>query len=403
MPKRRHGPARTLLKIGVLATLGWPGFARADALQIKRDGKLLKLQGNVLAKDRSGSILFETRDGAHHLFAKTQFSNWEKSAEKVPLYSRQQLRKAVERDLGGGFRFLQTTNYLVCFSGETEYAQEAGQLLERAYANFTNYFIHKGGFRFERPPQPLVAVLCASREEYLDRVRGDLGAMAASTSGVYVRSSNRLYVYDAFGGKTGQWVRETKKVNAKAADNVGSILRSRNISVVIHEAVHQIAFNVGFHHRHGNPPTWLTEGMAMFFEAPDLDASGGWRGAGSVHHERLAQLERNFHLRKKDSLTRLVIDDDRFRHSQTALDSYAEAWGLTYFLATVRPSAYVRYVKLVNARPPMVAYAQKDRLEDFERAFGKSPESLDADFRRFIVRFFSRQGEPLTGASARGS
>ena len=42
------------------------------------------------------------------------------------------------------------------------------------------------------------------------------------------------------------------------------------MATIVHEATHQIAFNCGMQQRYADIPLWLCEGMAVYFEAPDL-------------------------------------------------------------------------------------------------------------------------------------
>src|SRR5690606_26419230 len=45
----------------------------------------------------------------------------------------------------------------------------------------------------------------------------------------------------------------------------GSILAGSR-DTLIHEATHQLAFNLGLHSRLGETPRWVVEGLAMLFE-----------------------------------------------------------------------------------------------------------------------------------------
>src|SRR5207253_9543744 len=80
-----------------------------------------------------------------------------------------------------------------------------------------------------------------------------------------------------------------------------------NIATVIHEATHQIAFNSGMHTRYADNPLWLAEGMAMYFETPDLSSKSGWKTAGAVNDLRLGQFQEFAAQRRaRDSLATLI-------------------------------------------------------------------------------------------------
>lgn len=382
---RVSGPGWRAAVAAVLMIVGAAASLDADTIRFRKGRELVEVEGNVLAEDRVGTIMLEGRDGAHFFVTSDALIERKRSENPAAPYTKLQLRAALEKELGSKFRFIQTKHYLVAYSCAPEYAKQAGSLFERAFSVFTNYFGRKGGFRFTIPKQPLVAIICGSREEYVQMLSKDLGPLAASTAGVYMPTTNRMYMYDALGGETAEYVRAAPKA-ASNPDGFALLLREQNVSTVVHESIHQIAYNSGFHNRHVRNPVWLVEGMATFFETPDLDAKGGWAGVGNVNRERLERFQQRFNVRPKDSLRKLILDDTLFRQPEMANDAYAEAWALTYFLCKAKSKSYCDYLKILNERPPMVEYSAEDRLSDFRSAFGKSPEDLDVDFRKYMAR-----------------
>ena len=125
------------------------------------------------------------------------------------------------------------------------------------------------------------------------------------------------------------------------------------VATIVHEATHQIAFNCGLQTRFADIPLWLCEGMAVYFEAPDLASTRGWRGIGRVNYPRLDTFHRNLPNWNDDSLEALLADDDRFRDPQTAVDAYADAWALNYYLIKYQPKAYADYLKTLAEKPPL--------------------------------------------------
>ena len=69
---------------------------------------------------------------------------------------------------------------------------------------------------------------------------------------------------------------DTGAIVGAVRDSSGAFLPGVTVTV-IHEATHQIAFNCGLHTRYADNPLWLTEGMALYFETPDLRSRSGWR------------------------------------------------------------------------------------------------------------------------------
>ena len=371
--------------------------ARADELTFVKDGAELTVAGNLLKEDAEGTILFEGRDLRHYFVAAADRRNLARSNEPVDAYSRNELRAALQKEYGTGFKILESGAYIVVHRGSAERAKEAGRLLNRANLAFTNYFGKAGSFKFTKPPLPLVAVLFEDRPEYLDNLRKHLGRAADFSVGVYINDVNRIFLYDAFGGEIGGKVDQVLRINEKAGRQIAAQLYEQNVSTVVHEAIHQCAFNTGFHHRHVANPIWLVEGMAMFFETPDLEAHGGWKGGKTVNLPRAERFWQIYRGLRPGFLEDLLLDDSRFRRSDTAADSYALAWTVTYYLLKRQTKGYMEYLRLVGERPPLVPYGRAERLEHFEKAFKRSPQKMEEEFKKAIVGMIDQPGN----ASAR--
>ena len=158
----------------------------------------------------------------------------------------------------------------------------------------------------------------------------------------------------------------------------------RTVATVVHEATHQIAFNCGLHARYSDCPMWFSEGIALYFETPDLGSSKGWRTVGAVNQPRLSQFRQYLNGRPDDALATLVRDDERFRDTKKSPDAYAEAWALTYFLVRKRSEQYVAYLKMLSEKTPLLYDDQEARLKQFRRVFGDL-RALDAEFLRYML------------------
>jgi hypothetical protein len=157
------------------------------------------------------------------------------------------------------------------------------------------------------------------------------------------------------------------------------------VATIIHEATHQIAFNRGLHQRLADVPLWVSEGLATYFETPDLSSTRGWRSIGEVNWMRMSRFREYLARRPADSLASLIADDRRFRDPREALDAYAEAWALNYFLLRQRPNEYLTYLERLSRKGPLVWDEPDDRLREFRAAFGDLRQ-LDAEFLRHMQR-----------------
>ncbi|MGL5096139.1 MAG: DUF1570 domain-containing protein, partial [Planctomycetia bacterium] len=120
------------------------------------------------------------------------------------------------------------------------------------------------------------------------------------------------------------------------------------------------------------------EGMATFFEAPDLRTKSGWNTAGSLNAMRLQELRRAREAGKKPALPGLVSNDDGF--------TYADAWAFTYYLEKRQTLGYYRFLRTLQKRKPFDDYPSDARLDDFRKAFGATPEQMQPDYERYVAR-----------------
>jgi hypothetical protein len=140
------------------------------------------------------------------------------------------------------------------------------------------------------------------------------------------------------------------------------------------------------HQRYSDCPKWFSEGIAIYFETPDLKSTHGWRSIGVVNRARLLQFRQYLRKRPRDSLETLLASDDRFHDTSSALDAYAEAWALTYFLLNQHQSEYLEYLENLSKKKPLFWDEPATRLDEFRQAFGDDLKKLDQAFVRFMAR-----------------
>jgi hypothetical protein len=272
---------------------------------------------------------------------------------------------------------------LILHDTSRAYAQWCGALFERLYAAFRNYWMRKG-FDLAEPEFPLVAVVFADRRSYVTFAHDELGDAAESIIGYFSLATNRMTMYDLTGTAGGG-----RGVRTSTSAQINQVLASPDatvtVSTIVHEATHQIAFNCRLHTRYSDCPLWFSEGIAVFFETPDLHSTKGWSSIGAVNRPRLTEFQKSFAERSRDSLKTLIVNDKRFRDVRQGPSAYAEAWALTYFLLHQRAKEYVAYLRVLSAKKPLIQDGEETRLREFETAFGDL-KRLDADFLRYMVR-----------------
>jgi hypothetical protein len=353
-----------------------------DQVTLRRDGKTIDVTGRVLVTAQDGGLLLLARDGVLWLIPpEEQVEHTNDAAPFTPL-ARDEIAKRLLGDLPSGFKVYATAHYLILYDTSPVYAQWCGSLFERLYMAFTNSWTRKG-FELTEPEFPLVALVFADRPSYRKFAKRDLGDVPDSVIGYFGITSNRMTMYDLTGiqPQGRRYGNTTAQINQFLAQPEAI----RAVSTIVHEATHQIAFNCGLHTRLSDCPRWFNEGIAMFYETPDLSSPKGWKGIGNVNQSRLAEFAKYLPIRPANSLETLIRDDRRFLDPKQALDAYGEAWALTYFLIRQHPKEFLAYVRMLSAKKPLMQDGPKGRVEDFCQAFGELSK-IDAEFLRYMVR-----------------
>jgi hypothetical protein len=227
-----------------------------------------------------------------------------------------------------------------------------------------------------------VAIVFSNKASYLEYAHRDIGESASSLIGYYNMNTNRMIMYDLTG--VDGMVPANEKVSSQAVIN--SILSQpqaeRTVATIVHEAVHQLAYNSGLQTRLADNPLWLSEGLAMYFEAPDLNSPQGWK-IGNVNYYNFRMFLAYLQQRPADSLQKLIRDDERFKDPASVAAAYHESWAFTYFLMKSRRKPFTDFMKDLAAQQPLGEPDPRRRLELFEQHFGDI-QKLDREFLNYI-------------------
>ena len=366
----------------IVAVVCLPGASYAlEHVTLRHDGRELSVSGQLVVTAEDGGLLVLTPDGTLWAVEPQDLVSRRTDVEPFEPLAGDELAKQVLGELPDGFEAYTTRHYLICHNTSRAYAAWCGALFERLYMAFTNYWTRKG-LKLAEPEFPLVAVVFRDRATYVQHAQAEVGSGAESIVGYYSLRTNRVTMYDLTGveslrlaeGRIGTSAQINRLLAQPAAEQV--------VATIIHEATHQIAYNSGLQTRFADIPLWVSEGIAVYFETPDLGSSKGWRTVGAVNTSRLAQFRQYLAKRPASSLKSLIVDDARLRDARTALDAYAEAWALNYYLLQKHPREYVVYLQALAEKKPMLWDDPETRLREFQAAFGEDLSRLDADFLR---------------------
>ena len=326
--------------------------------------------GKVVAKNDRMCWLM-SQDGALHRIQTDKVSSFREVSPQFRSWSTTAVRDQLRRELGTGFEVAGTRHYIAC-AATAQKARDYAEILENTYRAFHTYFSVRG-FKISEPEFPLIAIIFPDRAAFTKYAQAEKVAVNSTLKGYYLSASNRVALFESA---------STTPASARQAIS-GSIEASLQ-DTLVHEATHQVAFNVGLHTRVGTNPRWVVEGLATVFEAPGIRNSNASQSASSrINPDRLVWFGNfNKNRRKAKSLESFIADDEMF--ISASLDAYSQAWALSFFLIETRPGPYAKYLKSIAQRDPLRNYGPEERVADFKKAFGDNLPLLEAEFLRFI-------------------
>lgn len=365
-------------------------LASGDAVAIEHvlanvDGRERELKGKTLAEDAAGSMLLETDEGGLWLLPAGKIRSRTSDSEAFARLDKKQLAERLLAELGPDFQVHESKNYVVVFNTTRTYAKWCSSLLERLQKAFLAYW-KKQGFDVREPESPLAVLVFSDRNSYLRYAKRELGPNGGNAIGYYSLFTNRIAMYDL----TGSQELRRQYSNRGSLHDITVLLSEPAaeplVATIVHEATHQIAFNCGLQVRLVDNPAWLTEGLAMYFETPDLSSNRSWSGIGNVNYSRWDLFRRNVNAGKERGIESLIATDKRIKEPRTAVDAYAASWAWTYFLMKWHPKEYAAYLKTLAAKPLLQMDDPATRLADFRKHFGADLHALEEDFFRRMSR-----------------
>jgi hypothetical protein len=325
--------------------------------------EVYKTAAIMLDKDPKNEIAL----GIRSLYSKTHRDLGK--SEKEEAY----LRRAVKKS---GMQIRKSAHYILIHDtadgDDVSRADERLRLLEQVYESFLLKF-YTEGIRISVPKRRLKVVLFRERPDFL-AFSSKLGPSMASVAGFWHMKSNLAVFFDQGESDRFKSVREAERIfqaqatyakkNRKRIANVAEIVRSAealtmilkiaredaDIEVVSHEATHQMAGNTGLLPRNIQIPTWVHEGLATYFEAPE-DAT--WSGVGAVNQDRLDRY-RQLDGDDKHSNVDFIVGNEIFSTAETldaTLHGYGQSWALTHFLVERHFDKYTAFLASLSKMP----------------------------------------------------
>lgn len=272
-------------------------------------------------------------------------------------------RSLLQAEMGSNFETATVGPYvLVAPRGHVDRWRERFRVL---LAGYSRYFETRG-WQLRTPDFPLCVIILPSKADFDRYCQQQLGKSMANLMGYYFPKTNRCVLFEVGGGTaTTDWS-ETERT-------------------IVHEAVHQLAYNTGIHERLADNPQWVVEGLATMFEEPAVfdSRSASRTVAGRLNQQQLVTLRRVLAdpAALESQLSSLVTSNDMFKRD--AQMAYALSWGLTFYLAERMSGQYGNYTQRMARLGKLRAYGAADRARDFSRAFEGDVSMIANQMQRF--------------------
>ncbi len=375
-----------LLVAGLFVVL--PEALAIERLKLDLQGETVTVEGKVIESGDPNTLLLLHEDNSLQKIAGQDVQERVRLDEEFEFAAREKVVKSLRHEFGRSFSIHQTARYIICYNTAPAYAKWVGTLLERLHRA---YYAYWGKRRGDLQPisNPLVVVVHKNQESFHQFVEGDLGASAEFIPGYYNQETNRINLHDLSRLTERQEKLKTQGFRpGTSLQQIRSVLNhptaERNVATIIHEGTHQLCFNSGMIRRLSYTPLWLSEGVAIYFEAPDLNHSVGWSAVGSVNKYNLKHFRELYQDGRLLKLDELLSSDEVFRSSKTVRAAYAQSWALNYFLQKTRPEQYRNFVKMQRLHIPLKEVSADRRLSMFTAVFGGGRSQLEQEFIRFI-------------------
>ncbi len=316
--------------------------------------------GEILVEAQDGGLMLQADDGRIWTLQPKQIAERKSDDTDLVPIDADEMEERLLKEMPSDFKVFRTQHYIVVYNSNEAYAKQVASLFESLYRGFFSFWKNQR-WELPEPRFPLVAVVLRDDKAFLKHAGAEIGELAKSVIGYYHLTSNQMTTY-----------------------NVANL--ERNVSTIIHEATHQLAYNTDMQRRFADNPMWVSEGLAMFFESPDRRNPKKWRHIGRVNEVNLRRWFNYVPNRPQNSLATLLADDMRFKNSASANDAYGEGWALTYFLIKTKRQEYVQYLRLLSQGRPLAENSKRARIEMFEEAFGTTLEEIDKEFVTYMRR-----------------
>lgn len=372
--------------------------AQADGL-IQINDQEQQYEGKVVSLSQWECTLID-RQGHLKRLPVSEVKSVKKLASSFQPLSDSSFRAKLQEEFSSDYEVAGSTHYFVC--APKGRAKQYVKLFESIYRDVEQFYRVRG-FAITKPEFPLVAVVFRSQAEFAQYAIKDKVPVSGGLMGYYSLLSNRVALFDSQGLVANDSPSKPSSILhkplppetiASTADGIGqdtfafaSAIAGETTNTVVHETIHQVGYNIGIHCRVGGAPTWVVEGLATALEPSGMRKRTGRNLVSDrLNGERSAWFRDVFRERRPMGfLAGIVASDENFHRD--LLHAYSESWAFTFFLLEngTRRQDLVDYLQALAKRDPTKPHTAKQRLAEFEKAFGDIAR-LEVEFIRYMDR-----------------
>jgi len=336
------------------------------------------VEGRLVVEAQDGGLLVEERSGRLQILAADKVVGQTPTEQPFTAMSVEELGTTLLQQAGSGFEIHETDHYVICSNSADPYVDVCGRMLERVHNEFFQ-FMKQLKVSVTEPKRKLPVLIFALESDFQLFAKAQHPEISFDdTPGYYSVTGNQVLLKDLTRDRS---ARTTSAVRKQLAD------QPLQVATMVHESVHQLAFNCGLQVRLADNPTWLSEGLALYFEPVQPGRSQLWTTPGLVNERH-----RPVFLRSAEggmpavSFPDLVASDASFADSSSVAAAYAESWALTTFLVRKHQDGMTRYLTQISQRKPLRRVPADERLLEFQTAFGNSPDEMRAAAVSYLQR-----------------
>ncbi len=350
--------------------------AKLERWTLNTESGVQQLTGRLAGPGRDGTVLIEDRAGRLRMFAAKEIDEHVVMDEPWVPITDEELAKELLSDLGPEFTVTQTEHYLILANSSEDYAEFCGKMLEKVHSEYLK-FMEGLGVTVKSPSRRLPVLIFAAVPEfeaYAEKLHPEISF--TDTPGFYTVRDNLVLLQDLTRDRS---LRTSSAIRRSLSE------QPLQVATVIHEAVHQLAFNTGVQVRMADNPVWFSEGLSLCFEQPSMRTPLLWTRPNLVNARHHAEFERfTEDAAMPIPLPDLIRRDTLFQQPETATAAYAESWALVTWLVRERPEQLGKWIERLSRQKPLEPVTAEERLAMFVQVFGDSPSELAAEITKDV-------------------